>query len=80
VSFGSNQDRPCLPVKHANLERYGDSAYRSVCPVCKIGVLLVMRHPITLTLLEKDRCTHCCQLFEYLDIRDLRRQEAANES
>ena len=71
-----NVDAAVLEVHHAELERYSDkSAYRSRCPVCPKGVLLVGRDPVTLELLEYDRCITCGQQIRYLDIEVLRQRE-----
>jgi hypothetical protein len=64
-----------LGVRHADLERYGESEYRSVCPRddCE-GVLLVARDQETFDLLADDRCTRCGQPVKYLDIARMRRE------
>jgi hypothetical protein len=64
----TNLNAPPIYVLHAELTRYTeDSAYRSLCPVCKTGVLMVNRHPATFELLRPDRCTHCGQVVVYED-------------
>lgn len=74
-SLPANLYNERMRVRHADLERSGDSAYRSKCPVCKEGVLLVMRDPETLTLVRYDFCALCGQPFEYLDIDELNQRE-----
>jgi len=66
---GINRLRPRKRVRHADLERaYATSAYKSVCPECKVGVLLVVRDFSSLRPLRNDRCTICCQRFIYTDL------------
>ena len=68
---GTNFDKPVIEVRHAELQRVGDSAYKSACPVCGEGVLAVRRHPVTFELLELDTCLLCGQQFRYLDIKGI---------
>jgi hypothetical protein len=57
-----------IKVSHVNLTRFSEeSPYRSVCPVCTTGVLLVSRHPNTFKLINLDRCTFCAQVIIYSD-------------
>ena len=56
-----------ITVKQAELERSGGSEFRSVCPVCKEGVLLVQRDRETLEIINTDRCIICGQAFIYED-------------
>lgn len=65
---GENINKPIIKVKHAELTRTGDSAFRSECPTCKEGVLLVMRNQETFELEKLDRCMLCGQQFEYTDL------------
>jgi len=69
--MGININKPSLNVKHAKLERYSDSAYKSLCPVCKEGILFMRRHPETGQLLEGDNCGLCGQAFVYADVEKL---------
>lgn len=62
---GINLGKPPIKVKHSELKRVDDSSYRSVCPVCKDGVLLMRRDPQTYELLNVDVCILCGQLFIY---------------
>ena len=71
-----NYNEPRRVVKHADLERVSpESIFRSGCPHCKIGILLVGRHARTFELLAEDRCILCGQLFEYSDIEEMRQKE-----
>ncbi len=55
-------------ILHSSLQRSSeDSAYRSVCPLCKVGLLMVGRNQETLALVRLDRCTYCAQHFFYDD-------------
>lgn len=71
----SRADEPPIHVKHADLVRIGDSMYRSKCPVCSDGHLLVNRDQVTMDLLAADRCVLCGQLFIYDDIEEMRERE-----
>ena len=64
-----------VEVAHTELERTSDeSMFRSVCPVCEEGTLLVRRDHETFKLIESDNCVLCGQQFVYLDIDDLRKK------
>lgn len=63
----SNMNQPVLKVKHASLNRCGESEFRSECPACKIGILPMHRDE-DLKLLKEDRCLLCAQMIEYIDI------------
>jgi hypothetical protein len=66
---------PVMEVQHGTLTRADDeSPYRSNCPVCKDGVLLVGRDWETGELEEMDHCMACGQRFRYLDIERMRRE------
>jgi uncharacterized protein (DUF983 family) len=69
---GKNINEPIKKIKHSELLRTGDSAYRSACPECEEGTLLVMRDPNTFQLSPVDRCLLCGQTFEYVDIKEMR--------
>jgi hypothetical protein len=64
--------RKPLVVEHASLERADGSAYRSKCPACKDGILLVRRNQETMEILAEDNCIACGQKFVYSDIVRLR--------
>ena len=70
-----NSHKPVIRVKHKELERAGNSIYRSVCPVCKKGVLPVRRDINTFELLKEDNCFLCGQPFEYTDLEYLNKGE-----
>jgi hypothetical protein len=74
-----NIDKPCTSVRHSELTRVGQSPYKSECPTCKKGLLLIHRDWNTFLLEEFDRCVLCGQLFQYLDIADLRKAEGYKE-
>ena len=56
-----------IPVRHSDLERHGESPYRSICPKCGTGILLLARDLKTFRLLAEDRCISCAQPVYYLD-------------
>lgn len=64
---GQNLDRPVLRVRHAELERVSEeSPFRSWCPVCKEGILLVARlDMLDFRLSKLDHCSMCGQHFWY---------------
>jgi len=68
---GINIDKPVMMVLHTNLNRSGDSLYRSECPVCLKGVLLMKRDQETLQLEEHDNCILCGQRVFYEGLNDL---------
>jgi len=70
-------DAKPIHITHSKLERADDeSAYRSRCPGCKDGLLLVMRDQKTMQLQAEDRCVSCGQLFIYDDIEEMRAAES----
>jgi hypothetical protein len=62
-----NLRNPPQHIKHTELRRTGESAYRSVCPVCGKGVLFVRRDQESLALVNLDGCVICGQTFIYTD-------------
>lgn len=71
-----NVNADTIEIRHADLRRCSkESAYRSWCPACSDGILLVGRDQSSLQLLEHDRCITCGQLVHYLDIDALRQRE-----
>jgi len=72
---GSNANAPLVFVRHGELDRTDGSKYRSTCPKCKLGTLLVQRDSITTDILRKDRCLLCGQRVIYTDesIQDIGR-------
>lgn len=75
METGWNKNEPVREVRHADLTRVGDSAYRSECPACDEGILLVAREPNTFVLMELDHCIICAQRFRYTDIADMRSRD-----
>lgn len=66
VVTAENLHKAVKHVRHDQLERLSvDSPYRSWCPVCKQGVLLVARRGVE--LLRHDHCSLCAQRFLYED-------------
>jgi hypothetical protein len=64
-----------ITVAHADLERATDeSIFRSVCPVCKEGLLMVGRDQETFKLVAEDNCILCGQKVVYSDIDNLRKK------
>lgn len=70
---GKNIDNPVKKIRHQDLARSGDSPYKSQCPECFQGLLLVRRNRETLQLESLDNCILCGQMFEYTDIEELRK-------
>jgi len=68
---GKNIKRPVKKIKHQDLERYGDSIFKSICPECKEGLLLVRRDSDSSKLLDNDMCVLCGQRFKYIDFPEL---------
>jgi len=68
VEVGCNVKKPIREVRHADLTRSSsESDYKSDCPVCGEGILLVSRPPQKFTLNRYERCTLCGQAFWYTD-------------
>jgi len=67
MTTAENLRKPPLTVSHSSLERVGDSDFKSVCPSCGEGVLLVVRDQRTMAVTPPDRCVSCGQRFEYSD-------------
>ena len=68
---GINVKKPVLQVKHSELTRaQDDSEYKSICPACNEGWLLVHRDMETMKLRSHDNCILCGQHVEYTDIPD----------
>lgn len=69
IAAGVNYDKPIKVVRHAELKRLSDeSPFRSWCPVCDQGLLLVARISLTdLRLSKLDHCSTCGQRFLYED-------------
>lgn len=73
---GQNLGKPLRKVRHSDLKRSSEmSEYRSKCPACDDGVLLLRRHSRTGKLEKTDRCVGCGQEFIYLDIDILNKRE-----
>lgn len=64
---GKNINNPPRRVRWKELERASDSAFRSTCPACNSGVLLVRRCLCFEHFSCFDRCTECGQVFIYED-------------
>ena len=65
----ANITEPVMYVRHSELTRSSDeSPYRSVCPKCNEGTLLVNRNQTTFQLMRIDCCTLCGQTVCYQDV------------
>lgn len=66
-----NASLPLLPVKHQSLERVDGSIFRSKCPSCTDGKLMMKRisHKC-LYLSKEDMCISCGRRFIYTDIEE----------
>lgn len=83
VKVGCNIDKPPRRVIHASLTRVNDdSPFRSWCPICDEGILLVRQgfvdegnnwhdlppdDKVAIKRSRADRCTLCGQVFWYTD-------------
>jgi hypothetical protein len=72
--MGSNIGKKPIYLKHAKLKRSGESLYRSRCPKCKLGTLLMRRDATTFALSAKDNCLLCGQAVVYTDLEELKRK------
>lgn len=67
--IGINITKAPIEVKWKELDRASDeSMYRSVCPVCIQGILLIRRNWQTGKLEKEDRCILCGQAVIYIDL------------
>lgn len=58
-----------LEVKHKELKRAEeDSQYKSICPNCERGLLLMQRDNVTFFLKKDDNCILCGRRYVYTDI------------
>ncbi len=57
-----------LHVNHKDLKRVDGSEFKSECPECKTGVLLMGRDFTTFNLQKHDNCMFCGRRFIYDDI------------
>lgn len=72
---GVNVGKPIIELNHKDLKRLNnESTFKSVCPVCNKGILLVRRHQETMNISNMDNCILCGQQFKYLDIEDNKHQ------
>ena len=63
-----NVNAPAIRVSHTKLERWSEeSDFKSKCPACEKGLLLVMRDQVTFALINVDRCVSCGQTVIYTD-------------
>jgi hypothetical protein len=80
MKYYQNIGKPPVRVSHAELIRWSpDSVYKSKCPKCPDGILLVSREESEAffgRLRAEDCCIVCGQLFVYTDIERLRKMEA----
>lgn len=75
----SNIKEAVIRIEHSKLERASEeSMYKSKCPRCESGILLVRRER-TMELSEYDSCICCGQRFVYTDIEKLRKLEGTNK-
>lgn len=76
MKYGQNIGKPPIRIAHAELERFSDeSPYKSKCPACPKGVLLIYREDFGGRLLEGDCCIGCGQRVIYTDIERLRKMD-----
>lgn len=66
-----NLNSPVIHVRHTNLQRWDleNSLFKSCCPACDKGVLLVARDLVSFKLLREDRCIACGQRVRYTDLK-----------
>lgn len=75
-----NLNRPPIHVNHTELKRlYDESIFKSICPACTRGTLVMRRDPDTFELLAEDRCLLCAQLVIYDDIETMKAHERGEE-
>ena len=74
ILYGKNLYNPIVEIYHAHLIRANDdSVFRSRCPFCTTGTLLVMRCSDGI-LSDIDRCISCGQMVKYKDMEEIRKK------
>lgn len=68
ANYVKNSELPPVEVRHQDLERFDDSEYKSKCPVCENGMLLMERDMVTLKLKSRDICFSCGRRVIYTDL------------
>lgn len=66
-----NLEKNPIHINHKDLKNFGDGAYKSECPVCDDGLLLMRRNMKTLKLDKHDICVSCGQRVIYDDLNHL---------
>ncbi len=67
MTLQNNTRAPMLTLLHSSLRRDGGSAFKSKCPVCDDGILLVERSGDIVSVSPNDRCVSCGQRVVYMD-------------
>lgn len=78
IKPGSSKENPVQHIKHKELKLATpeSSLYKTVCPACNFGWLLIYRNPKPPhELMPGDQCKFCGQQYIYDDIDDLRKIE-----
>ncbi len=66
-----NAKLPAMEVQHQDLERFGESDFRSICPVCgNEGLFMRRSSNYPFNLLKEDNCMFCGRAFIYTDIKE----------
>lgn len=77
MTIGINRYKQVQRLYHKNLKRISDdSAYKSACPFCAHGTLMMVRDFYSGKLLAKDACLYCGQNVTYIDINELQDLES----
>ena len=69
LDYLKNIGKAPIEVKHSELTLWDpdNSPFKTECPICKDGILLVGRNQNSMHLDRIDRCIRCSQLFVYTD-------------
>lgn len=69
AGYGENYEKPVKHINHADLQPASDeSDFKSQCPECKTGILLMRRKFMTSAIENIDSCIVCAQQFIYDDV------------
>ena len=71
----ANYGQKAISLYHADLSPFEKGTWKSECPVCEDGLLLVGRDKNTTELEELDRCCRCAQEVRYADILTMRARD-----
>ena len=72
TKFLLNRIKDPVELFHSRIVRHDpeNSKYKSCCPFCETGVLLMQRNQESLKLLAEDSCNVCGRRVKYMDLKE----------